>query len=590
MYDFKDTTSISAEESVFIPAEAMTVNGRYLEELVSGYRTLYTKGRESLGVELDTYSVGTADGETYKSRRYPARTITIGFQLIAESNSDFRDRFNQLNNILSLESADFVFHDEEDRFYTGTPIFNASVEEGNNSVKGEWEIYCAYPFKRSIDPITLTMDDAEVTDNSATWTIDYGGAYPAYPVLRATFAGAEEGGEYTEDGDCGFVAFVDGNENIIQLGNPDVIDRDDLSRASTLINKTFSTTNGFVSTGGHTWGNRAVTGSFSTSRINDAYWNKGKGYAEMYANPSYGSGTGWHGAILRRTLAESADFDISLVHRLCVSQASQTGTFECGARSADGVMVAGFVIDKTSNGTKATVNYIVNNTIVGRDSIDVSYYNKNFGYCQRTPVYVQEPYKKIVYVKTNKKNGSSSGNAGGGNLFSNMISQVEKTYTRKVRKGWSYTQSNLNSSISKKGGAFSFRIGNLPKRTFKVPSAEFITSTEVSMYMGTKGTAMHTNAVHSIMFRKTANTVFAKQPNVFTSGDIVEADCNDASVFVYRNGTIGGQSEPQYGALGNDWETFALVAGTNYIRATWSDWVDPAYKPQFEIEYNEVYI
>ena len=30
------------------------------------------------------------------------------------------------------------------------------------------------------------------------------------------------------------------------------------------------------------------------------------------------------------------------------------------------------------------------------------------------------------------------------------------------------------------------------------------------------------------------------------------------------------------------------TAGTNVIQATWSDWVDPEYIPQIEIEYNEV--
>ena len=33
-----------------------------------------------------------------------------------------------------------------------------------------------------------------------------------------------------------------------------------------------------------------------------------------------------------------------------------------------------------------------------------------------------------------------------------------------------------------------------------------------------------------------------------------------------------------------------LTSGTNVIRATWSEWVNPTYKPQIEIEYNEVFI
>ena len=43
-----------------------------------------------------------------------------------------------------------------------------------------------------------------------------------------------------------------------------------------------------------------------------------------------------------------------------------------------------------------------------------------------------------------------------------------------------------------------------------------------------------------------------------------------------------------YGALGNSWEDFVLTSGTNVIQATWSEWVNPDYIPQIEIEYNEV--
>jgi hypothetical protein len=108
--------------------------------------------------------------------------------------------------------------------------------------------------------------------------------------------------------------------------------------------------------------------------------------------------------------------------------------------------------------------------------------------------------------------------------------------------------------------------------------------------MGTYGTALNTNMIHSLLFRRDAGVPFAEQPNVFTAGDIVEADCNEATVNIYRDGSIGGHLEPQYGALGNDWESFMLTSGTNVIRATWSEWVKPTYKPQIEIEYNEVFI
>lgn len=588
MYSFRDTTDHTVITNP-LPTEAVSINGQYIENVLEGYRTLYTKGRESLGAELNTYSVGTADGEKFKNKRYPARTITVGFQLIGENPQDFRQRFNNLNNLLAIEEADFIFNDETDKFFSGYPIMDAEVEAGQDSVKGEWHIYCAYPFKRSVEPITLTMDDATVTDTTATFTIDYKGARPARPVLRAKFAGALSGGSSSEDGDCGFVAFVDQEENIIQLGNPEVLDLDEYTKAETLINKSFVNVSDWQSTGGHTY-KGTVTGSVSTSNTTDTYWNGGRGQTQSYAKPSYGSGSGLHGAILWKNTAGAVNFTMHMVHRLCVSSANQTGVFECGAYNHDtGVMVAGFVIDKTSNGTAGVVRYIINGAQVGSDSINLSYYNTHFGYCNRTPVYVQQTYYDPVkqtyrvQVKTKKKKKKKK-------KYVTKSRIVWVARTRTVFSNWNYTQSNLNSSIEKEGAYVYIKVGNLPLRTFNVPDVEQMIAHDASVFMGTYGTAMHTNMIHSLLFRREAGVPFAEQPNVFTAGDIVEADCNEATVNIYRDGSIGGHLEPQYGALGNDWEDFMLTSGSNVIRATWSEWVNPTYKPQIEIEYNEVFI
>lgn len=571
-----------------LPTEAVSINGQYIENVLEGYRTLYTKGRESLGAELNTYSVGTADGEKFKNKRYPARELTVGFQLIADNAEDFREKFNNLNNLLAIEEADFIFHDEEDKFFSGYPIMNAEVEAGENSVKGEWKIYCAYPFKRSVEPITLTMEDAAVTNTTATFTIDYKGARPARPVLRAKFAGAKSGGSSSEDGDCGFVAFMDGEENIVQLGNPDVLDLDEYASAETLINKEFVNVSDWTRTGGHTY-KGTVTGSVSTSDTVDAFWNGGKGQTQSYAKPTYGSGTGLHGSILWKNTAGAVNFTLNAVHRLCVNNSNETGVFEVGAYNhSTGKMVAGFVIDKSGNGTTGVVRYIVNSKQVGTDQIDLSYYNNHFGYCNRTPVYVQQTYYDPVQqtykvqVKTKKKKKKKK--------YVTKSRTVWVARTRTVQNGWNYTQSNLNSSIEKDGAYIYFQVGNLPLRTFNVPDVAQVVAHDASVFMGTYGTAMNTNMIHSLLFRREAGVPFAEQPNVFTAGDIVEADCNEATVYIYRDGSIGGHLEPQYGALGNDWEDFLLTSGTNVIRATWSDWVNPTYKPQIEIEYNEVFI
>ena len=547
IYSYEDTPAVVNPTTPSLPAEAVSINGTYIEQMVAGYRTLYVKGRESLATELNTYSVGTAHGEKVKGTRYPARTLTIGFQLLAPTNADFRFRFNQLNNILSIGEADFIFNDETDKYFTGYPVMDAEVEAGRNNVVGEWKLYCAYPFKRSTTVKTLASTDLSgvvIDDNTATFTFDYDGVIPAKPLLRCEFAGAKVGGDYNEDGDCGFVAFLDPDEHIIQLGNPDAINMDAYNKNETIVNSEFDALTDWTADG------------ITVGSITDQYWNEGQGQTQNYAR---GTGT------LSRSTSGAVGFEFDIVHRLCVNASAQTGAFKVMLKNGNDVVV-GFTIEKTGSGTTGKVKYIVNNTVVGKDNIDLSYYNTNFGMCNRTAVYVTKTSTKYVKKKGKKK-------------------KVKKT--RKVRNGWKYTQSNLNSGISRDGGVVTFSIGNLADRTFKDADIELIACEDI--VFETSGNLRY-NAIRSCAFISKKGVPFADIPNVFTAGDIVEADCNDANVYLYRAGSAEGHLEPQYGALGNDWEDFELTVGTNTIRAVWSDWVDPDYIPTIKIMYNEVYI
>lgn len=553
--------------------EAVKIDGSYIEDMIAGYTTLKTEGREALPIELDGYTVGTSDGETIKNTRYPARTITVEFLLIGPNSSAIMEKLNHLNNLLSMDEADFVFNDEPDKFFTGIPITGAELEKGRGWVHGKWQIYCADPFKYST--AVITANPVSIEGNTATFAINYMGTYPSRPVLKAEFAGALEGGDYSDDGDCGYVAFIDSDENIIQLGNPDAIDLDEFATADQLINRAFTTTSGWNTAGGKTYGNKVVTGSISVSNIADAYWNKGKGKTAKYAKPSYGSGNAFHGPILWQSTAGAINFDLAIVHRLCVSKPEQIGTFEAGVYNVTGgtyKMVAGIVIEKTASGTNGTVRYIVNGASVGTDKIDLSYYNTNFGYCKRT-----EQFKTQYYNKKKKKWQDK---------------KIKKAKTRKVSTGYKYTQSNLNTTIKKAGKQVTFKVGNLAAKSFTNTDIEDLPSHNVSFHFAQKAAlaAMHTNAVESVRFTRNPSAHFADIPNVFTSGDIVEADCNDASVYLMHAGTEEGHIAAQYGALGNDWEDFRLQKGTNYIEAVWSEWVNPEYAPTVSIMYNEVFI
>jgi predicted phage tail component-like protein len=560
-----------ARERTDLTADAVKINGIYMEDAISGFTTMNSSGREALTKEIVSNSY-KSDGSLIDYTRYPEREIEITFMIASDANGTFRDKYTTLLGMLDGEDVDIQFNDDADKFLTGTIVVNKPDDKYGTFCKGTYTITCANPFRYST--AVYEASPVEYDTSSAQFLINYNGTYPSRPILQAEFVGAQSGGDFSDDGDCGFVAFMDDEENIIQLGNPDAIDLDVSGTAEQVLNRTFTTISGFTTSGGNTWGNKTVAGSSSANQsITDTYWKKGTGQTLKYVKPTYGSGSSWHGPILRYAVSGGEqNFEVSLVHRICCKKAEELGTFEFGAYTSGGVMLAGFVIEKTANGTKGTVRYIVNGVQQGTAAIDLSYYNTNFGYCKRTAVNQTQWYNKKKKKWQTKK--------------------IKGAKTRTVVSGYTYTQSNLNSSIRRNGGIFTFKIGNLAKATFNVSGLTEVVPSEYSMHFGQKASkaALNTNAVSSMKITKLAGETFADTLNVFTAGDIVEADCSDASIYLKRAGTEEGQLSPQLGALANDWEDFMLVKGTNIITASWSPWVNTSYKPVLKILYNEVFI
>lgn len=233
MYEFRDITAKVSEGNI-LPSEALMINGEYIENLIPGYRTLNVSGREALSPEIETYETGIRDGSTLQNKRYPARIITVTYQLIAESNEAFREAYNQLGGILNVEEAELIFNDEPDKFFTGTPSAIGAVPPGRNAVKGEFELFCADPFKYSVV-------EYEATPIEGSFLIDYNGTYKSYPTLEAEFYNEDESvAEITGNGDCGYVAFFNEEEKIIQLGNPEESDDETYAKSQTLVNQKFN--------------------------------------------------------------------------------------------------------------------------------------------------------------------------------------------------------------------------------------------------------------------------------------------------------------------------------------------------------------
>jgi predicted phage tail component-like protein len=265
MYNFIDVNE--ASESVVLPSEALKINGAYIEEQISGYRTLSVSGREALSPDVETYATGIRDGSKIKNKRYPERIITVTYQLIAESSEAFREAYNKLAQILNVEDAELIFDDEPDKFFTGTPCTIGSVEPGLNSVVGEFEILCADPFKYSVIEY-----EAESSWDEKSILIDYNGTYKGYPTLVAEFFGEDEASEdgetevaLTGNGDCGYVAFFNESKKIIQIGDPDEVDGNAYAKSQTLVNSSFKTKSAWGTAAKSKW--KVNSGTTSSSVV-----------------------------------------------------------------------------------------------------------------------------------------------------------------------------------------------------------------------------------------------------------------------------------------------------------------------------------
>lgn len=555
MYNFVDTNGYA--EGTSLPSEALKINGAYLENTVTGYRTLYVKGREMLAPDIETYETGVRDGSTLQSKRFPARTITVGYQLIASSAEAFRAAFNALNAALDVEEAELIFADEPDKFFIGTPCGRGDVPAGRNAITGEFNILCADPFKYSCTEyeVTPTLDDG------TTFAIQYNGTYRSYPTLVAEFADEDDdtAGGLTGNGDCGYVAFLSDDAAIIQLGDPDEPDTENYAKSQTLTKQIFTSYNATVAA---KWPiNTGRTSSSAVTATGTVVASKDAENIRMLVANSYGTGTEWHGPSITRTIPADAsghvgakNFRLSYKQRMCMGQGKkdtkQRGLFQCLLVNVSGskrTIVAGLSVNKNKTGKQALLKLYVNGKTVHTQYIDLTYHNKYFG------------YKKVVTEKIKKKG--------------------------KVIKKKRIIQPALSSTIRKYGKTVTFNIGGIQK-AFKVSAIANTEVHEITFLMGKYAsvTPLTYNGLFWAKFISDSCETFRDIPNKFSAGDVVEADCEDGEIY------LNDARAPELGALGNDWETFYLEPGTNQIGVVWSDWVPAGSAPNCKIRYREVFL
>lgn len=544
MYDFIDVNEAAVGSS--LPAEALRLNGDYLEILIPGYRTLYVSGRELLAQELETTEITRRSGTLYRSRRYPERVITVGFQLIAEDSEAFRSAFNKLAGALNVEEAELVFADEPDKFFIGTPTGVGDVEPGRNVVTSEFEITCTDPFKYSL----VEYEVEPTADDGSTFVVDYRGTAPSFPTFEAAFFSEEETSEdgesdvpLTGNGDCGYVAFLDEDSHILQFGDPDEPDKVKVP-SQTLVNQQFKKAGSWGSAGSavrtNWWSVAGITTSDSVVRAGSVKMAKSVPADPNYylTADSYGTGTLWHGPSITRVVSGATNCKLTYFIKFHIDKGKvgekQYGCFQAllvSGTGSDRKIVAGAAVWKSRAGTKGHIRFYVNGKVKQDVTINLSYNNKYFG----------TNTAKVKTVKT--------------------------------------------CTITKSEGKIIFNIGGVT-RTFTDNAIKTTVVTQITFGIYKYGTLnpVMCNGLYWAKFVKVNVNQWRDAPNKFSTDDVLTADCRSAEVL------LNDDPAPELGAPGNDWETFCLKPGVNQIGTAYSDWVLEAYKPTFKMRYREVFL
>lgn len=162
MYDFRETTPFTGADDNQPPAEAMLIDGQYIENLVPGYRTLQVGGRELLKQSATSNAIGISDGETLEYVRNPSREITVGYQLIADDDEAFRTAFYKLSGILHGDTHQVSFNDDLSVYWNAVLTDVDDVPKGRNAITSSFTLFVPDGIAHSV--ATKTFDNMPYKD------------------------------------------------------------------------------------------------------------------------------------------------------------------------------------------------------------------------------------------------------------------------------------------------------------------------------------------------------------------------------------------------------------------------------------------
>ncbi|KFK46291.1 phage tail fiber protein [Lacticaseibacillus rhamnosus] len=172
MYDFRETTPFTGADKKQYPAEAMKIDGQYIEDLIPGYQTLQVGGRELLKQDAKSNPIGISDGEMLEYVRNPSREITVGYQLIADDEKSFRTAFYKLSGILHGDTHQVSFNDDLSVYWNAVLTDVDDVPKGRNAITSSFTLFVPDGIAHSV--ATQTFDNMPYKDVPVNTLTDSG--------------------------------------------------------------------------------------------------------------------------------------------------------------------------------------------------------------------------------------------------------------------------------------------------------------------------------------------------------------------------------------------------------------------------------
>ena len=310
------------------------VNGTYLEDIVPGYITTDVEGREQADNEITALTAERIDGEEYRYRRRNARTITIRFAISTHSMEDLTESHNKLKAALSVEQAKFIFDDEPDKYWVGTPVSMSVEHLRPDTTTGEITVKVHKPYKYALAESSVSFVDGQAE-------VFYSGTVPTYPVIHADMNADDGYISFTKDEET--LMFGDEEDDGTTPTDPDaaveyIANRDGLPTAGT----TWSYNDGTLP---------ALSAAVSkTGSMGLTTWTPTN--QRLYASDFGTDNNAWHGPSMTYHLNGSkTDCALTVYHKQTATDNNQLGLFQIALTDANGDSIASCRFIKATPGT-----------------------------------------------------------------------------------------------------------------------------------------------------------------------------------------------------------------------------------------------